>query len=196
MVDMSAYNPVNIDHLIRQRRAVYPVQYSDRPVDLAIIEQVLENANWAPNHKRTEPWRFKVFRGDARIRLADYLADWYRDHTTDADFSEKKHRKTYSKPLQSDTVIAICMQRDPQERLPFWEEVAAVACAVQNMWLTCTAYGIGCYWSSPKSILQAQDFLDLAAGEHCLGLFYMGWPQGDWPVGRRDDWRDKVVWMD
>ena len=47
------------------------------------IEQILENANWAPNHKKTEPWRFKVFRGAALERLSDYLGEWYRANTAE-----------------------------------------------------------------------------------------------------------------
>ncbi len=88
------------------------------------------------------------------------------------------------------------MQRDPDKSLPEWEEVAAVACAVQNMWLTCTAYGIGSYWSSPKSILQADAFLELKEGERCLGLFYMGY--ADVPPemkGFREPITEKITWL-
>jgi len=31
-------------------------------VDNAIIQQMLENANWAPTHKLTEPWRLPFLR--------------------------------------------------------------------------------------------------------------------------------------
>ena len=41
------------------------------------------------------------------------------------------------------------MNRDKQNRLPEWEEIAAVSMAVQNMWLTCYANNIGCYLSTP-----------------------------------------------
>jgi nitroreductase len=36
----------------------------------------------------------------------------------------------------------------PSPQLPEWEEVSAVACAVQNMWLAGTAAGVHGYWSS------------------------------------------------
>ena len=78
------------------------------------------------------------------------------------------------KSLQSGCVIAICMYNDPTVAIPEWEEVAAVACAVQNMWLSCTALGIGSYWSSPKSIIEAREFLGLNENENCLGLFLHG----------------------
>lgn len=187
--------PSQLNDLIRKRRSIFPDTYIDKPIDRSIIDQILENANWAPNHRHTSPWRFKVFQGTALRQLSDYLAGWYRENTPAAEFSEKKLEKTRHKPLQSACVIAICMQRDPEERVPEWEEIAAVACAVENMWLSCTAYGIGCYWSTPRSIIEARDFLNLAEGERCLGIFYMGYHQLPELPSRRSPISEKVVWV-
>ncbi|MEZ5038425.1 MAG: nitroreductase [Saprospiraceae bacterium] len=187
--------PAQVSELLRSRRSIFPPTYNDKPIDQSIIEEVLENANWAPTHKLTEPWRFKVFRGEALVLLSDYLSAWYKDNETPEQFSQKKYEKTKSNPLRSACVIAICMQRDPAESLPEWEEVAAVACAVQNMYLTCTAYGIGCYWSSPRSILEANDFLKLSAGERCLGLFYMGYHDLPSLPGKRGPVNAKTTWV-
>lgn len=188
--------PEQINELIRQRRSIFPPSYNDRPISKAILQSILENANWAPNHKMTQPWRFKVFQGAALERLSQYLSDWYKDHTPEAFFSQMKYDKMRLNPLRSAAVIAICMQRDPGESLPEWEEIAAVACAVQNMWLSCTAYGIGAYWSSPSSIIQGDDFLNLKPGERCLGLFYMGYHDLPEMPGKRSPLEDKVEWLD
>lgn len=167
--------PESLHELIRTRRSIYPRQYSDRPIEDNVLQAILEDANWAPNHKKTEPWRFILFRDAARQALADHLVNYYMAHTPEEKRSDIKIKKIGEKPLQSSVVIAICMQRDPEERLPEWEEIAAVSAAVQNMWLSSTAYGIGSYWSSPSSITNASDFLALKDGERCLGLFYMGY---------------------
>lgn len=166
---------VELSELIRRRRSVYPEAYNDRPIKREVIEQVLENARWAPTHKLTQPWRFRVLTGPALERLSEYLGDYYRRHTPESSFSEKKLERTMQRPLKARCVIAICMQRDPQQRVAEWEELAAVACAVQNMWLTCSAMGIGCYWSTPAAALHGNDFFGLQPGERCLGLFYMGY---------------------
>ncbi|MCI5081691.1 MAG: nitroreductase [Saprospiraceae bacterium] len=184
-----------ISELIKKRRSIFPETYTDQPIPKEVIEQILENANWAPTHKKTEPWRFKVFQGKALERLSGYLGDWYVANTPEAKFSEKKLEKTKKKPLRSACVIALCMQRDPEERLPEWEEVAALACAVQNMWLSCTALNIGCYWSSPRSILEADEFLQLGEGEKCYGLFYMGYHQMPDIAGKRSPYETKVSWF-
>ncbi|MCB9080950.1 MAG: nitroreductase [Lewinellaceae bacterium] len=189
-------SPSSLRELIRQRRAIFPATYTDQPVAKEIVEEILENANWAPTHRLTEPWRFKVFNGAARQRLADYLAEQYRLATPPEQFSEVKYRKTQQNPLRAAYVIAICMQRDPQEQVPEWEEIAAVSCAVQNMWLTCTAYGLGSYWSTPATILQADDFLELGPGERCLGLFYLGHHQSPALPGKRHSIAEKTRWLD
>lgn len=190
-------NIQEVNDLIRNRRAIYPATYTGEIIPDEKVRTVLENANWAPNHKKTEPWRFIIFKDKALQRLSSYLADYYVENTPKGKFSQTKYKKTINKTVNCSHVIAICMQRDPEESLPEWEEKAAVACAVQNMWLTCSAMGIGCYWSTPKAALDAKRFLQLDKGQQCLGLFYMGIPK---PVamnipGQRGPIDEKVQWQ-
>jgi nitroreductase len=171
--------------------------YSDLPISEEIIMEIVENANWAPTHKRTEPWRFKIFHSlESRQKLADFIADDFKSSTPADKFSEIKMNEASEKPLQSGCTIAICMQRDPLASLPEWEEIAAVACAVQNMWLTCTAYHIGSYWASPGFIKRLGPILRLNEGEQCLGLFYMGrLKEGATAPALRNPIDEKIMWM-
>ena len=191
-----SYDIAQINELIKNRRAIFPKTYNDRPIPTEIIQQILENANWAPTHRFTEPWRFKVFRGEGLRRLGAHLAELYKAKVDPDKYSEMKYNKTKNKPLRSACVIAICMQRDPEESVPEWEELAAVACAVQNMWLSCTAYGIGSYWSSPATISDMNEFLELGQGERCLGFFFMGYHDLPQIPGKRKSIEDKVVWIE
>ncbi len=184
-----------LSEIIKSRRSVYPEMYEDKEIEDKIIYQILENANWAPTHKMTQPWRFKVFKGQALEKLSEFLAENYKNMTPEEDFSPMKYKKTKQKPLKSACVIAICMQRDPEKKLPKWEEKSAVACAVQNMWLSCHTLGIGAYWGTPGAIHFAQDLLDLNDGEICMGFFFMGYmKEGDYS-SKRDDVREKVKWI-
>ncbi len=193
---MQNINIADLHYLIRHRRAIFPASYNDKPIPKEIIQEILENTNWAPTHKHTEPWRFKVFQGAALQRLGEFLGEAYKKITPEERFSPMKYKKTINKPGQSACVIAICMQRDPDSRLPEWEEIAATACAVQNMWLTCAAYGIGAYWSSPKTIEHSQQFLNLKDGERCLGFFFMGYSDQPLPEGKREPIGEKVEWLE
>lgn len=182
-----------IDDIIKNRRAVFPAQYVDKEIPQSELEQILENANWAPTHKKTQPWRFKVFRGASLDRLGAFLADWYKVNTPAEKFKEVKFNKTQNKAVKSACVMAICMKPDPS--LPEWEELAATACAVQNMWLSCSAREIGCYWSSPKSIHDFGDFHTLEEGERCIGFFYMGYYAKSLISVTRNPIADRIVWV-
>ncbi len=185
-----------LSRIIRNRRSVFPAMFKEEQVDDELIHQILENANWAPTHRNTEPWRFHVYTGEALKKVGDYLAAYYKAHTAEAAFSEVKYRKNRKKPVQSSHVIFICMQRDPQERVPEWEELAAVSCAVMNMWLSCTALGLGCYWSTPAAALNAGEFLGLKEGERCYGMMYLGVPEPELKLSsERGDIQEKLVWQ-
>lgn len=181
------YNLSEISDLIKDRRSIYPEFYSNRKVHKEQIETILNNAIWAPNHGMTQPWRFKVFTDENRSRLADFLEQIYLDTTPSELQKETKITKMQTRPLRASAVIAVCMERQKEEKIPEIEEVEAVACAIQNMYLTCTAMGLGGFWSTPKFIYtqQMNDFLKIGEKDKCLGLFYIGYPEGEWPKGRR-----------
>jgi nitroreductase len=169
-----------INEIIKNRRSIYPAQYSGQKVEDAVIMQMLENANWAPTHKLTQPWHFVVFTGKGLQTLADFQSNLYKEvSTANGKFSEMTFQKLQSNPLLASHIIAICMKRDESERVPEVEEVAAVACAVQNMYLTATAYGIGCYWGSGgvTYMEEAKPFFGLGPKDKLLGFLYIGTPK-------------------
>lgn len=180
--------------LIKKRRSVFPAQYIDKPIAKSDIERILEAANWAPNHRKTEPWRFKVIQGESKEKLGLFLSLKYME--TEERPKEMKVKKLMANPKKAGAIIAICMQRDPKESVPEWEEIAATAMAVQNMWLCCTEMGIGSYWSSPGLITYMDEFFEMEQGEKCLGFFYMGYYEGDLLEVTRSPIEDKVVWSD
>ena len=184
-----------LSSIIRKRRSIFPSSYKRQEIDDETILQILENANWAPTHKKTEPWRYKILKGESLKKLGLYLSQTYRENTVDADFSEIKHKKLLNNPVKAACIIAIIMKRDEKESVPEWEEIAAVACSVQNMWLSCASLGIGAYWSTPKESLGNVAFLNLDENEKCLGLFYMGYPAIEWPESNRSDINEKIEWL-
>jgi nitroreductase len=191
------YNTEQINHLIRHRRSTYPPQYSGEVIDKAIVEQILENANWAPTHGKTEPWRFIVFTGEGIKKLAQYQADMYQKNTPEQDFQEDKYEKLLSQPLSASHIIAIGMKRQPSGKIPEIEEIESVACAVQNMYLTANAYGLGCYWGSGGITYkpEAKSFLGLEQDDKLLGFFYLGVIAKASPDNTRTPIQEKVTWV-
>lgn len=174
-----------LTEIIKSRRAIFPQFYEAGQIDQEIINVVLNNARWAPTHKKTEPWRFVVIKNEKLQLLSNFLSDFYKSKTKEENFDAVKMKKAGEKPLQSACVIAICIHRSPETLIPAWEETAALACAVQNIWLSCAALNIGSYWSTPEAIYSMQSFLGLGENEFCLGLFYMGWTKYQAPLSNR-----------
>lgn len=181
------YNLSEITAVIKDRRTIYPEFFSERKVHREQIELLLNNAIWAPTHGMTQPWRFKVFMDEGKTRLGEFMRDLYLEKVPDAEQKQIKLNRNTDRPARASAVIAVCMERQKEEKIPEIEEVEAVACAIQNMYLTCTAYGLGGFWSTPKLIYtkEMNGFLNLGEKDKCLGLFYVGYPGNEWPKGQR-----------
>ena len=190
------FNLSEINELIRSRRTIYPEQFSDRKVHKEQIELLLNNAQWAPTHGNTQPWRFQVFMEEGRKKLSTFLGQTYLELTPEDQHNDAKLVKMLRRPLLSSAVIAVCMKRQESEKIPEIEEIEAVACAVQNMQLTATAYGIGAFWSSPKIIYsdQMKQFLELENKDKCLGLIYFGYSKEEWPKSHRKPLEYNTTW--
>jgi nitroreductase len=182
------YNLSEITQLIKDRRTIYPEQYSERKVLKDQVETILNNALWAPTHGNTQPWRFQVFMSEeSRKTLSEQLVKLYLENTPIEKQNEMKIAKLTNRPLNSSVVIALIVKRDEKEKISEEDETMAVACAVQNMYLTCTAYGLGGFWATPGiARLDAfKEFLKIGEKDKCVGVFYIGYPSIEWPKAHR-----------
>lgn len=181
------YNLSEITEIIKNRRTIYPQFYSSRKVHKEIIEHLLQNATWAPTHGMTQPWRFKVFTEESRKTLSDTLSTLYKELTPIENFREDKFAKMQARPFQASAAIVAYMKRGDNPKIPEIEEISSVACAIQNLCLTATAYGIGSFWSTPKIIYtkEMNDFLKISDEDKCMGIIYLGYPNDEWPKGQR-----------
>jgi nitroreductase len=195
------YNLSEISDVIKDRRTIYPEFFSDRKIHREQVETILNNAIWAPTHGSTQPWQFKVFLDQGRNKLSKFLSELYTAKFKGDEFKHLKYEKLKNRPVSSGcAIVAVSLKRDPESKIMELEEIEAVACAVQNMYLTCTAWGLGGFWSTPKLIYTAEmnEFLDLKGDDKCLGLFYIGYPKADfnWPKGHRKPIEYFTEWVE
>ena len=191
------YNVEEINRLIRHRRSVFPKQFAEgKKVDDAIVTQILENATWAPTHGLTEPWKFVVFTDEGRQKLANFQAELYKKEAGE-NFKEATYQNLLNNPLKASHVIAICMKRDPNKKFPEVEEIAAAACAVQNIYLSVTAYGLGGYLTTGGVTYKhsAKEFFGLDEDDRLMGFFYLGHVAVPSPPTKRKPVEEKVVWV-
>ncbi|MCA1759567.1 MAG: nitroreductase [Bacteroidales bacterium] len=186
---------MDLNEIIKNRRATPPKFLAKKEVNKELILTLLENANWAPTHKNTEPWRFIVFQEENKQNLAKSIFAFLEEkHNQGEEVNIQKAIKFRDNLLHVPVVMAIVMQRDAAERIPEWEEIAAVSMAVQNMWLSATDLGLGAFWATPPFLLHIQPLLDLKPGQKLLGFFFVGHVAMDYPSPGRGPVSEKVVW--
>ncbi len=176
------YNLSEIKAVIEDRRTIIPENYSTRKVHKEIVMELLDAAKWAPTHRYTQPWSFKVFIGDGVKKLAEFQSQLYKELKSDC-FEQEKYDKLRDRPLMASAIIGICLKRDEAERDPIEEEIASVSMAVQNMMLVAGAHGIGAFWSTGGVTYwpQTKEWMGLSEKDKFLGFLYLGYPKEGWP---------------
>lgn len=168
--DRSRYD--EFSDLVHSRRTSMVVDQS-RDVPLELIDELCQLATWAPNHKKTWPWRFAVFTGDGRARLGETMAD----EMDRVDFGDDvKRAKTRTKYLRTPATLVVGCAPHGNEMLHA-ENRDAVAAGIQNMLLGATALGLASFWSTP-ALTQPTAVLDLCGFEsddRLVGVIYLGW---------------------
>lgn len=187
----------SINEIIKNRRATPPRFIAKNEISKEIILQLLENANWAPTHKNTEPWRFKVYSGDSKRMLANEIYALLNCKIEKGEKLNVQKVEKFKDALERIPVaIAIIFERDAAERIPEWEEIAAVSMAVQNMWLTATSLGLGAFWATPEFLPMLHEILEIGQHQTLLGFFYVGQIAMEYPSPGRGNIADKVVWKE
>ena len=165
-----------LNELIRKRRSTFTRQFvPGKHVPDQIVAEAIENATYAPNHKLTEPWKFTVYTGEGLKTLASRQAEIYKENAGPS-FKQFKYDQLLSAPMDCSHIIAIGCKRS---MLPEMEEISAVACALQNIYLTITAHGLGGYWSTGGVTFMepTKALAGIGPNDLFMGFFYIGYIQ-------------------
>ncbi len=188
---------MEVRQAIKSRRSIGRVKAD--PVPRELVEEILESAVHAPNHKITEPWRFHVFTGKGRGELARARAELARilaeaegeEEELIAGRVSRERKKAFRAPV----VIAVISKggRDEVETL---ENYAACAAAVQNMQLTAHALGLAAMWRTGPAAYHPymRDFFGLEADDRIVAYLYLGYPDTVERSRRRQPASTKTVW--
>jgi len=165
---------MNLDEfttLALARRTSMLVQ-RDIAVPRAAIDALCEVAQYAPNHKRTWPWRFALAEGDGRARLGNVVADAMELR---GDIAEKVAQRR-TKYLRTPAMLIVGSAAGDSE-LRTAENRDAVAAGVQNILLAATTQGLASYWSSCPT--GANDVTAALCGFEpdttIVAMIYLGW---------------------
>ena len=159
------------------------------------IEELLDLAVRAPNHHRTEPWRFCVLVADERERLARAIADELVDSkgADPAAALDEGRAKVDRAPVI--VVFTAIPSSDP--KVVVQEEIASVAMAIENFLIGAHAKGLGAMLRTGAAAYHPsiREHLGLAPTEVVVGIAYCGPPAADRPVTERAPATEKTTWL-
>jgi nitroreductase len=151
-----------VDAAIRTRRT-HKV-FGPEPVDAGTLTELFELARWAPNHRVTEPWRFRVLGPNSLARLKVAAGE----------------PPTGGKLDRAPTLVVASVRRtgDP---LVDEEDAHAAAVACYIMLLAAHARGLAGYWRTPEVLRTSEGRAAVGLGddEVAVGLIHLGHPVRD-----------------
>jgi nitroreductase len=163
---------MELDEAIRGRRSIR--RYTDRPVSLDLVREVLEAGMWAPSAKNGQQWRFTVLTGEAKKGLKDLFRSELE--ALSAKFGMAEMGSSFSSCSIIEQAPVLIMVWNAGEH--GWEtELQSVAAAIQNMLLKAYSLGLGSLWIG--DILFAIDVLTKHLGKpwKLVAAVTLGWPE-------------------
>lgn len=151
------------------------------PVAEEVLERLLQAAHLAPSVGFMQPWRFvRITDRDLR-RAVHALVDRERLRTAD----ELGERRGEFLRLKVEGILdcgelLVAALMDGRERYTFGRrtlpemDVASAACAIQNMWLTARAEGLGLGWVSIFDPDALAELLGMPEGARPLAVLCLG----------------------
>jgi nitroreductase len=158
---------VDVESAVRLRRT--HKQYGSEPVSEAVVRELVDLARWAPNHKLTNPWRFRLLGPETRAQI-------------DALVPEAEVMKLRRAP----TLVLVTAVRSEDPVLAE-EDVLAAAAATYALLLAATGRGLASYWRTPSCFREPAVRSALALGEDevVVALVHLGPAVTDPPAKER-----------
>ncbi len=151
------------------------------PVDPAVLKRLLAAAHQAPSVGLMQPWRFiRITDSKLRSSIAT-MVDKERIQTADA-LGERgaAFMQLKVEGIRNCGELLVVALADKREKHIFGRrtlpemDLASVACAIQNLWLTARAEGLGMGWVSlfdPKELAQ---LLVMPTGSKPVAILCLG----------------------
>ena len=171
---------MQLEEAIRTRRT--HKAYGPEPVDRATLDELFELARWAPNHKLTNPWRFRVLGPESLARL---------QATSDDPIAAAKLNR-------APTLVVVTAKQPGEDPLLDEEDLYATAVAAYVVLLAAHGRGLAGYWRTPALLRDpaGRAALGIPPDERVLGLLHLGRPRQEPRTPERAPVQDVVEYLD
>jgi nitroreductase len=172
---------MDVTTAIRTRRT--HKAFESEPVDRTTLCELFELARWAPNHRLTNPWRFRVLGAQSRAGLA-------REAELETPGSAQK--------LDRAPTLVVASARLGGEEGEQREDLLAAAIAAYLVLLAAHARGLAGYWRTLPLLETAavRELLAIAPDEQTIGLLHLGLPRQAQRVPDRAAVDDVTIFLD
>ncbi len=160
--------------LLLTRRSAKALTMVEPGPDASELETILRAGARVPDHGKLAPWRFIVFRGEARAKFGEELARIYaagQSGATDDQIAFEANRLT-----RAPVVVAVISRVTPGIKIPEWEQLLSAGAVCQNMLIAATAFGYGAQWLTEWYAFDGEVNAALGLGENekVAGYLYFG----------------------
>ena len=175
-----------LDYLLSRNSAPIPELKAPGPTD-AEIEIMIRAASRVPDHGRLEPWRFILYRGEARERVGAMLAALAESR--EGPLSDVRIAQEKARFARAPLVIGVVSVPKPHPKIPAWEKFLSGGAAAMNLLIAANALGYGANWISNwyADVPEGRAILGLAPQESVIGFVHIGTLAGPAPERPRPD---------
>lgn len=162
-----------IDLLLTRRSAKALTMVEPGP-DAQEVEIILRAGARVPDHGKLAPWRFVVFKGEARRDFGAVLRESFirsQPNATDDQAEFEANRL-----LRAPVVVAVVSRVTPGIKIPEWEQLLSAGAVCQNMLIAAVALGYGAQWLTEWYAFDPAvgEALGLGENERVAGFLYFG----------------------
>lgn len=167
--------PDAVDLLLTRRSVLAPL-LSDPGPDDSQINTILTIGARVPDHGKLAPWRFILFRGEARVGFGEVLGRAFSRATPDAP--EDRIAAERGRFLRAPLVVGVVSRAQPHAKIPEWEQILSAGAVCQNLLHGAHALGFAAQWLTEWYAYDAtvRDALGLSESERVAGFVYIGTP--------------------
>jgi nitroreductase len=166
-------SPETVDLLLTRRSAKALTMVEPGPNEEE-LRTILTAGARVPDHGKLAPWRFIIFRGEARAAFGAELA---RIHAAAQPGATAEQTGFEANRLtRAPLVVAVISRVTPGIKIPEWEQVLSAGAVCQNMLVAATALGFGAQWLTEWYAFdpQVNALLGLKENEKVAGFIYLG----------------------
>jgi len=184
-------NQAVLDFLLSRRSKPIAELKEPAPSD-AEIRTMLTAASRVPDHGRLAPWRFILYRGDARHRIGEALLALAERR--EGPLPEHRRQQELTRFSRAPLVVGVVSVPRDHPKVPHWEMFLSGGAAAMNLLLAAGALGYGANWISNwyADDEEGKRILGIAPAERVVGFVHIGNHEGTTPERPRPDLADIV----